>query len=253
MEKLITNSKEVKAGEAGLKSTSEFVNIQIGKHKVSASFWMNSDPDLKGTEMFKAIPRGGKMSPLDISEMSVRLLAEKGLNLENMSADQIRSFNRQNGIGVDCSGFSYQLTRHIYAEIGGVDFDQKVVGVNSLYGITKVSSDYLTNDHNSILITDVNQVKPGDLIRGMGGVHSLVVVSRNNDWLRCAHSSDGVPAVGVSIFDIHIVKKDGGILEQYWSERNVNGIYFNERLQVKSKPGDGIWRLKIMQEQYSQR
>lgn len=253
MEILLADNKEVKAGEAGLKMVNEFMNIQIGKHKVSASFWMNNDPDLKNTEMFKAVPNGGKMSPSGIAKMSIKVLDEKNLISENMSDDQIRFFNRQNCIGVDCSGFSYQLVKHIYEEIGGIDFDQKIVGVNNLHGITKVNSDFLTNDFNSMSITDVNQIKSGDLIRGMGGIHSLVVASRNGDWIRCAHSSDGVPAVGVSTFDIHIIKKDGGILDQYWSERNSNGIYFNERLRDKSKPGDGIRRLTIMQEQYLHR
>lgn len=252
MEKILPNTKEILAGEAGLKLVEEFLNIQIGKHKVSASFWMNNDPDLKDTEMFRAIPNGGKMCPSDIARVSIQLLTEKGLSSENMSSDQVRYFNRQNGIGVDCSGFSYQMTRKIYEEIGGIDFDLKIVGVNNLHGITKVNSNFLTNDFNSLPIEDIIQIKPGDLIRAMGGIHSLVVVSRSNDLLRCAHSSDGVPAVGVSTFDINIIEKNGGILDQYWSERNSNGIYFNERLKGKFKPGDGVWRLKIMQEQYLQ-
>lgn len=247
---IIINNKEQQAGEAGIKLVNEFLNIQIGKHKISASFWMNNDPDLKNTQMFKAVPNGGKMSPTEIAGVSTKTLIEKGLSPENMSSDEVRFFNKQNCIGVDCSGFSYQLTRHIYEKIGGIDYDQKIVGLNNLHGITKVNSDFLTNEPNSIQITDVNQIKPGDLVRGMGGIHSLVIISRNGDWLRCAHSSDGVPAVGVSTFDIHLTKKDGGILEQYWSERNSNGIYFNERLRDKSKPADGIYRLKIIQEQY---
>lgn len=236
------------ASEAGKDISDQFLNIPIGPNRIGASFWMNNDPDLKGTNLYRSVSMGGKLSPTQIAEASLSVLEQKKINPSNITATQLKILNRISAIGVDCSGFTYQVTKYIYEALGGIDYTEKVLGKDDKSGITKVNSNFISSPKNSIRIKNVTNILPGDIIRCMGGIHTLVVVSKiDKIHFLVAHSSDGVPSVGVSMFDLFIKNGESHVFDQFWTEKNKSGVYFNWRLADKFKANDGIWRLRIMQ------
>jgi hypothetical protein len=245
-------SRETIAQTAAIDLVHQFANVKVGEKVINTPFWMNDDPDLKDTPYFFSVPGGGKYTPEEVQSFTEEALARTGFNINIADDLAIRNFMKTNGIGVDCSGLVYQICRRVYESLGGIDFGNKVVGANNMRGITKTSAYDLTSPKNSIQINKVNEIKPGDIIRGLDGKHALVVIGMLTRSYLGAHSSDGVAALGVSTFTINITDEEKDIFHQDWSEYNIHGIKYNERLLQLLGKDDGVWRLNIIDELYRQ-
>lgn len=236
---------------AGKVIAEKFLRIPVGNRFINCPFFMNNDPDWKDTPYYFSVPRGGKMTPEEVTEKLSGAVRDSEFDADNSSLKNLRMFMRKNGIGVDCSGLTYQVLKYIYENSGGSIFEEKVIGAQSNFrGVTKTNSDSLTSLKNSNLVAGIEDIKPGDIIRGHGGHHSIVIFGCERNLLRCIHSSDGTSALGVSAFEINLIDLKHDIFHQDWSEVNNRGIKYNKRLLSKFKDGDGVWRLRIMQELY---
>lgn len=232
---------------AARKIFGEFTNLRIGPFTINAPYWRNNNPELKGTPLFKYVPRGGKMSPQELIHGALAMVQRKGLKLDQLGIEEISKMMSEEGLGADCSGFVYQVCENVYKSLGGKDFKDKVVGFRETdTGISRVSANDLTSPKNSENISDIMAIEPGDLIRCYGGRHVMVIIECSSLELYCAHSHDQTEIPGVHGFTIKIIDPKADIFHQEWDERMTDGSSFQEEVLENFKEGDGIWRLRII-------
>ena len=249
--KLAYNPEQI-AFESALSLTEKFLNLEVESIVLRTSYWMNHDPGLQGSEYYQTFPQGGKRSPEEIINLIETAIHDKGVDISGLNEDELRRFMWEKGIGVDCSGFAYQVCREVFVSLGGHDFDSVVIGRElEERGITKTAARDLTDSKNSFPIPNVNHVMPGDLIRCKGGRHVIVFLGINDSQMECVHSSDAVATPGVSRFLIAVTNPMGTIFEQEWGETRKGGRPYVDVLKEKYEDGDGIWRLNIINNLYS--
>ena len=248
--------KEVRAANVAKKLISRFENLAIDGVFVRTPYSMNWNPTFEKSDLYGYLPKTGKRSPEEIIEDTNLLLGQlKGSKSENgytESQNRVLQVMISARYGVDCSGFSYQVCKAVYQELGGTNFDLKVEGrFSNEHGITKTSASDLTDPKNSIQVKSIADVKPGDLIRCFGGKHVISIVEVSSDNLTCAHSSDQIGVLGVHTFPVQIISVNASIFDQVWTERTKNGQNYGLYMQKNTKVGDGIWRLKVIDNIYN--
>lgn len=216
----------------------QFLNFRIGGKKVDMPYWMN---DLK-----RGIygPYGGKGTPEEIRAATLEAVKEENLDLKELSDKEIYQLMKKKHIGLDCSGFAYQILNFLDLQKGGDGLENSVEGVNGR-GIKKTNADALTNDINSIPVRSLREVKVGDLIRIHGGKHVAVIVDISDQEITFAHSSHKTKEDGPHLSRIKIVDSEKGIECQVWEEKTLDGReYCSAFLNPNNK--DGLRRLKIL-------
>ena len=231
--------------DAGKRLTQRFLLLDILGRNIVAPYWMNNDPSSVDTYLYKSVSKGGKLTPEEIESQTILKAEEASLSLRALSYDQLRSFMQSNAIGIDCSGFAYQITEAMYSAAGGIDFQSKVKGRNEGdFGIRRTGASDLTSPKNSLTVNSTKDIMAGDLIRCMSGTHVIVVLSKTDSEVFCAHASGTFD--GVCTFKIEITDSSKGIFNQNWSlfidgRRNYLGTALK-----RMGEGDGVWRLQVM-------
>lgn len=159
---------------------SSYFNLNLGGKIVPSPYYINTHK--RKAELRALI---GKGTAEEIIEETLIYAKIKGFNLKESDPFKIRSFMEKIGIGIDCSGFvGYILGSHI--NLKSLKFRQ-----NSLYlsilrtirFIQNISADDLTSELNTEIVTDLNNVKPYDLIRSHavieGGMHVAIITEVN--------------------------------------------------------------------------
>ncbi|MDP3888698.1 MAG: hypothetical protein Q8Q24_01500 [bacterium] len=215
----------------------QYFNFEIAGKKVTLPYWMNK----LGKEIYG--PHGGKGTPEEIRSDTLEAAEKENKDLEKMPLEEIYSFMKQNRIGLDCSGFAYQILNFLDLEKGGDGISNSVAGVNGM-GITKTNADALTNGINSVQVENLKEVRPGDLIRMDGGRHVMVIVDTNSKEIIYAHISASTKKEGPHLAKINIINPDGGIEKQNWEELSKDNRNYRD-FALRLNLGDGIRRLKI--------
>lgn len=242
---------EILASNAIKSLVEKFKNIQVEGRDIPCPFWMNFDYLYEGTPLYKGFLRGGKLSPEEVKNSLNNLVVQNSLDIKNASLQEIISLMISNGIGVDCSGFAYQCLREVYLVLGGTseNFEKKVVNAQTYHsGITKVGVSDLSSSVNSLGVNRLSQIKPGDFI--VKGRHIVVIIDTCDQIINCVHASNEILTPGIHEFDILIREPDLSIFDQEWQEFDLNGKPYSETLKDSIKPGDGIRRLRIIQDLY---
>lgn len=161
---------------------SSYFNLNIGGKTFPSPYYINSR---KRKAELRALV--GKGTAEEIVEETMIYGKIKGFNLKESSVDQIRSFMEKIGIGIDCSGF---VTHILGSRINLKDLKFRQ---NSLYlsilriirFVQNIGAEVLTSELNTDVVTDLNNVKPYDLIRSHavieGGMHVAIVTEVNTD------------------------------------------------------------------------
>lgn len=161
---------------------SSYFNLNIGGKTFPSPYYINSR---KRKAELRALV--GKGTAEEIVEETMIYGKIKGFNLKESSVDQIRSFMEKIGIGIDCSGF---VTHILGSRINLKDLKFRQ---NSLYlsilriirFVQNIGAEDLTSELNTDVVTDLNNVKPYDLIRSHavieGGMHVAIVTEVNTD------------------------------------------------------------------------
>jgi len=206
----------------------QFFNFKVYGKKVIIPYWMN--------KLVKEIygPYGGKGIPQEILKATIEAAKSEKINLRNLSSKEIYAFMKKNRIGLDCSGFAYQILNFLDHQKGGDGIENSVVGVDGA-GIRKTDADALTNNINTLSVATYSQIKTGDLLRLDGGGHVAVIVKNSENEIVYAHISGKTKIEGPHLGKIKIVQKKKGLEEQTWSELT----------NFRPNLGDGIRRLKI--------
>jgi hypothetical protein len=222
---------------AALTVVERYANLRLGGKRIVAPYFMNT-PGRKGRSA-----RVGKGTADALERETVRLAAKYKFDLDRAMADDIRQFMIKHKLGIDCSGLvawashalvmkhtSSPLWHHIKYR-GSLP---RILVARWLRPVENLSARLLTDDLNAIVLHDLNQVKPGDLIRSLNGNHVLLITEAGFDkrgrlrYLRYVNSTeyDGVK-YGIRYGRITVKKPQGHILEQDWidGENGVNWIF----------------------------
>lgn len=245
--RLLTKDTAIeKARRVATEEFDSFKNIQIDDHLINAPYWMNNNPSLEGTKHYLYEPRGGKLSVGEIIGKTIQVAKGESFSIKNASQRELKKFMFKHKIGVDCSGFVYQIEKSIFDTLGGNQFEKKLSGVEGDGSATKVNADFLTNPKNALEVDSFKSIIPGDMIRCKGGKHVIVILEKRGNTLRCAHSSDETEVSGVHEFNIQLENNNEDIFMQVWMEKtSAGGDYLSEIIRYSGKE-DGVWRLKLI-------
>lgn len=215
-----------------------YLNFKIVGKKVTLPYWMNKlEQGIYG-------PLGGKGTPEKLRELVIESAKESGLGLKKMSGEEIHLFMKEKRLGLDCSGFAYQILNFLDLERGGDGLENSVIGVNGQMGISKTNADTITNADNSFPIEGYQQIKAGDMIRLNGGKHIAVITEVNDKEIIYIHISAFTKVKGPHLDRIKIINPELDLGGQEWSEKVSNGANYKDGF-FHPNLGDGIRRLKI--------
>jgi hypothetical protein len=213
-----------------LEATVEYLGLDFGHARVGTPYFINSlgmlfARQLKvsiGDEAFQKyladyrankfclFPYGGKGTPTQIVEATKKINVELETDISKMSPSSIDSFMRMNGIGVDCSGFAYNIINHAIETLskGSDQYENHLQGLERR-GVYRAGVRILSNHDNANPIMDWNSLEPGDLIVStdrLDNYHVRVVLDFNSELglLSYADSNIGRNPDGVKITITHI-------------------------------------------------
>jgi hypothetical protein len=155
------------------------------KHYIGLPYWKNKIVDGK---IVKEGFKGGKGEGKEIALQTIELANDKNIKLISLSSKEIYNFQKKNHIGIDCSGLACQLLNFY--------FDAKL-------NPRKTSADMLTSAPISKQITDLNDLKTGDLVRQKNGHHLLFIIEVIGNIVYYVDSSFSGRGVRYGKFDIN--------------------------------------------------
>lgn len=161
-----------------------YFNLHIGGKTVVCPYYINP-------KMVKGNLRvmSGKGTPEEI-ELEVKVWAKvRGFDLKNASAEDIREFLLQEKIGIDCSGLvANTLNNYMrgngfgsllaYLKFRDMSFVPRIR--RFLRPIENIGANTITGESNTLVISDLNDIRPGDLIRAKGrqkNAHHVAMVT----------------------------------------------------------------------------
>lgn len=175
-------------------------------------------------------PFGGKGTPNQIRRVTLKKAKEAGLKLERMSETEISRFMKQKRIGLDCSGFAFQILNFLYP---GFWQGLKMAPGRSKNPIRRFNAEALTSKENTRQVRSLRRIMVGDLIplivKGDSRVdHIMVIVDIAKEEIIYAHSSSTTPISGPHLGRIRIVDWGRGLEDQEWLEKKRSGESLGE-------------------------
>lgn len=249
------------------KSIDQYAKLDLGDKSVPCPYYINISKERGGLRVMV-----GKGSPEEITH-EVKVWAQlKGFDLRKANAGEIRDFMLEKGIGVDCSGFLvHVINRWMKSTSKGRLIDCIKFPTNSfiarlrrrLRSAENISANTLTGDENNIKIINLNEVKPGDMIRLKGKIknahHVLMVTEVDGDKgengkfkikkIKYVGSArDYEDENGIRFGDIDITDSEGELKDQKWNDEYRGKNWHYEGL-MKEYEDNGIRRLKCLKEE----
>lgn len=238
----------------------KYFNLQINGKKIPAPYFRNVKRVRAGLRVLV-----GKGTPEEIEEETLIYAKLRKKEINDLTAQEIREFMLEEGIGIDCSGFVSHLV-DIWLRSKGKGGIGKNINypTNSIYRkiltllrpIESTGADILTNQTNSINIK-LKNVLPGDLIRLKGipkGDHVAMIYSVDYEQnkpisIRYVHSTDRFgDQSGVKFGEIEIVNPEGELKEQEWLETDKEGVKQTYQQLLHQEIDNGLRRLKCLKE-----
>lgn len=262
--------------ERALKTIHDYFYLPIGGKTVSCPYWNNARAKARGgLRVFT-----GKGSVADILEEVALLEKKRKINLSELSADEIKKFLVDNGIGIDCSGFVYhildselraihkkKLSSHLSFTLLP-NFLRRILA--KLRPAQNASVSIITQEKNSSKIK-LKEIKPGDMIimlksgQKYDRDHILLIDKVNYNPADCRISAaedkkpkslnyvhsfvwnkDGKYNGGVKQGKIIFTDINKGLLEQTWEEDEKTGLSNETFLRAKQAKFLDIRRLNAL-------
>lgn len=238
------------------KVVDEYKSIPLGGKKVICPYYINPKSQRGGLRVSV-----GKGDPGEISR-EVKVIAQlKGVDLNKLSVEEIRQFMMDNHIGIDCSG----LVVHIYNYWLKNQGDKPLINYlkfkkndlwhrlkRKLRPLEQIGANTLTNDENTVIIKNYNDVRPGDFIRSKGlrkNSHHIIIISKVImregivEELEYIHSIKGYEDEnGLRFGSIKIINPKLGLDKQQWEEIK-NGRNWTYEGYMNQKEDNGLRRL----------
>ncbi len=237
-----------------------YKKLKLGNKEVVTPYYIND----KRRKDLRAMV--GKGTPDEI-EVEAKIWEKvKGVDFDNMSPDEIKEFLINRGIGIDCSGFVVHLLNVWHKEKENKPLWGELTPLQKspiwklryfLRPAENMGADIVTDDDNSIAV-ELNDVRPGDLIRSKGkknNAHHVMLVSevtrddsKENTpvtQIKYIHSSpyfgkeNGIREGVINILDINKPLQD-----QEWLESDEDGVKHTLEGYKINVEDNGIRRLK---------
>ncbi|MFH1601517.1 MAG: hypothetical protein ABIB61_01000 [Candidatus Shapirobacteria bacterium] len=205
--------------EKNLKSfLNQYFALEIipGK-KIRIPYWRNKFPPWGGRIQG---PYGGKGMPAQIKRITLKKAKQARINLTDLNSDQIRNFMKQKKIGVECSGFTFQVLN--FLKPGFYKHLKKAPGI-SPNPIRRFNAAALTSAENSRPIKKVKEIQVGDLIAASFEKniidHVLIIVDISKKEIIYAHSSSQTPTSGPHLGKLKIANPSASPQELKFVEK----------------------------------
>ena len=240
---------ERKIPEEVQKFIDKYFNLSIAGKVVVCPYFINPS-----STFFRQPVMAGKGSPSELETYANEIVTDSSL-----TSDEIRKKLLEHGIGIDCSGFVYQVLDFWLTSFGKGELKDYLPKESTLRvrkflsrklkPVSSVSADMLTSAPLATQIA-LKDIKPGDLIRTRGGKHVLLVTkvaftSENEpQTLTFVNSPSEYARNGVRYGEIRIKNMDLG--QSVWDDHDpgekINYAYKGYR-ELMSK--NGVWRLNL--------
>lgn len=200
-----------------------FFYLNIENKIVRIPYWRNK-LNLKKVKRVQG-PFGGKGTPEQIKSATLQKAKKLNVDLRKMTAKQIEKFMRQNRIGIDCSGFVFQVLNQL--KPGFWKKLKKAPGKSS-NPARRFNASAFTSDQNSIRVNGkISEIKVGDIIPvGLENgkiTHVMVVVDTSPEEITYAHSSSKTQLEGPHLGKIIIEYPNEPLDKQRWEEELASG------------------------------
>lgn len=217
-----------------------YLRMDIGNTVISCPYWMNKMRE------GKVVLRGfanGKGSAQEIKDELVKKVRQSNITPSDPVA--LIKLARRERIGIDCSGLSYRILNEII-RAGIIQKNWEVNSLDKIFagGINRTNVVRLTSKEYSEKIIKISGVRPGDLVRMMGGKHALLILGRSERQIKYIQSSKSTADWGVHEGIINVNDWTKPLESQDWQEKTKKGDNFGRRYFHPDK-GDGIYRLKV--------
>lgn len=249
--------KVLQLPQAAQDTIRSFQQLQINDHNIVCPYFMNTKKQRSGLRVLV-----GKGNANEISR-EVQVWAQlKGFDLAKADEKQIREFMIVNNIGIDCSGFVVHVLNSWLKSLGKASIkhylrfpDNSFVAKlrRFLRSVENIGANTLTNKANCERIIDLNQIRPGDLIRSKGrlkNAHHVGIVSKvvfEDDTIKefeYTHSTDRYEEEnGIRVGRVVIEDPNAELKDQDWLEIKDGKNWTYEGL-LKEYEDNGIRRLK---------
>jgi len=207
--------------------------------KIACPYWVNDfNKGIKG-------PFSGKGTPGQIVMTSYKAAKKLKINLDILSARELRSFLKNNRIGIDCSGFVFHLLNKFDKEKGGDGIVKRYLGsvdIPDWRAAWKVNAEMLTNSDLTRKVK-TKEIKPGDIIRLLGGKHIAFTVNVDKQSITYAHCSNYTKVRGCHLGKILLKDWERGLEYQEWKELTKDGKKY-KNVTFYPNLGDSIRRPK---------
>ena len=207
-----------------------YLHIRVGGAVAASPYHIN--PGLRGTNRAAL----GKGTPAEIEALAAKYFKQYDMHVQG--TEQLRTFLVCCGIGIDCSGFaSWVLNEVTQASLGRPIWKcLRFPGIrrsviSKARPVQNISANLLTGLINSDPITDLGEVRPGDLLRVAGWHHVVVITEVGTDKAgrayyfqyaqsSCMYGSESGVRTGYAI--IKLPKEP--LLAQQWHDSSETGV-----------------------------
>lgn len=243
--------------ESAKKVIHEFTNLPVADKKIVSPYYINTKSQRGGLRVLS-----GKGDPGEISR-EVKVQSQlKGIDLYKLNEQQIREFMITNHIGIECSGFVVHVLNYWLRMNGKKPLIKYMKFDNNNFinrfkrtfrPVEQLGANTITNDNNCSLITNLEDIRPGDLVRSKGqrkNSHHILLISEvtfEDDILKEIEYVHSIKAYeeenGVRFGKILINDPKADIQNQIWTEIKNERNWTYEGL-MNQLEDNGIRRLK---------
>jgi len=203
---------------------------------------------------------GGKGSPKQIKQLVLKAARNESFIIKDATEEELVKFMIDHGIGVDCSGFVYNILDQYLRNTKKISLDTIILRYPGIVGkierfllqknrIRRTSASTLTSDLNTIKVLKVKDIKPGDMLRfthsDWKGKHIGIIIEVNKQYIMYAMTSQYTKTQGARFGKILILDKDKGLESQKWLELTKTGENYGKDA-FDPQRGDSVRRLKIL-------
>lgn len=228
--------------------TERYIHLRIAGVSVRTPYYINNPLNLFFNVLAQKLPQDtftqvkaldragelplamhkGKGTPEQLEADIEKLLSMLGRDLSHYDEEGIRLFMRMYGLGVDCSGFVFNVLEYALSKVLNQpnSYEKSLIGITENRGVFRASAALQSNDQNTVLVSDIQTVQPGDIIfiSGKDQEHVMLVIRNNisEGTLDIAESSFSRVPNGVSLGTIRVTDPKGAISDQefitdrYW-------------------------------------
>ena len=245
-----------------------YVNLKIGKTSVRIPYAITKNGLKKnGIENNSQTPAtgrfenyAGKGSPKQIQELLIASAKRENFPLPTATSEQIFHFMEMNAIGIDCSGFVYNVLDAFLQKIKNKKLDTIILRYPGLLGkierfllqknrVRRSNANTLTSNLNTIKVEKVKDIQIADMIRlthaDWKGKHIAIIVGITKTYIIYAMTSEYTKIKGSHFGKIKIVNKEKNLQEQEWEEVTKDGKNYGKDA-FDPKRGDSVRRLKYL-------